>query len=91
MSQQAVANPDELRRFAQMLKHFNAGLADQLAALSSQLESLSATWRDQEHRRFTEEFERNLTLMSRFMEVNDQYVPFLLRKADRLEEYLEQR
>src|SRR5262245_57369350 len=49
---QAVVNPDELRRFAQMLKKFNSGLSEQMTALSGQLEGLSTTWRDQENHRF---------------------------------------
>ena len=88
---QAIVNPDELRRFAHMLKKFNAGLAEQMTALAGQLEALSTTWRDQENRRFAEEFERNLKVMSRFIEDNNQYIPFLLRKADRIDEYLQQR
>ena len=78
MSSQAIVNPEELRRFALGLKKFNTGLADQLASLSGQLESLSATWRDQENQRFTEEFRRNLQGMARFIEANNQYIPFLL-------------
>jgi len=88
---QAIANPEELRRFAQMLKKFNTGMADQMAALSGQLDGLSATWRDQEHQRFTEDFRRNLQAMSHFLESNHDYIPFLLRKAERLDEYLQQR
>jgi uncharacterized protein YukE len=88
---QAIANPDELRRFAQMLKKFSTGLEDQMAALAGQLDSLSATWRDQENQRFSEEFHRNLQLMGHFLESNNEYIPFLMRKADRLDEYLQQR
>lgn len=88
---QAIANPDELRRFAQMLKKFNSGLEDQMAALSGQLDSLSATWRDQENMRFSEEFRQNLQMMVHFLESNNEYIPFLMRKADRLDEYLQQR
>lgn len=88
---QAVVNPDELRRFASMLKKFNTGLADQISALAGQLDSLSTTWRDQENRRFTEEFQRNLQAMAGFLESNNEYIPFLLRKADRIDEYLQQR
>jgi uncharacterized protein YukE len=88
---QAIANPDELRRFAQMLKKFNTGLEDQMAALAGQLDHLSATWRDQENQKFCEEFHRNLQLMSHFLESNNEYIPFLLRKADRIDEYLQQR
>jgi uncharacterized protein YukE len=88
---QAIVSPDELRRFAQMLKKFNASLTDQVAALGGQLEGLSATWRDQENRRFAEEFSRNLQGMARFIETNNEYIPFLLRKAERIDEYLQQR
>lgn len=74
-----------------MLKKFNTGLEDQMAALAGQLDHLSATWRDQENQKFCEEFHRNLQLMSHFLESNNEYIPFLLRKADRIDEYLQQR
>lgn len=88
---QAIVNPEELRRFAQMLKQFNTGLHEQMTALASHLEALSNTWRDQENRKFAEEFQRNLLSMGHFIEVNEEYIPFLLRKAERIEEYLQQR
>ncbi|MBS0265395.1 MAG: WXG100 family type VII secretion target [Planctomycetes bacterium] len=88
---QAIVSPEELRRFAQMLKKFNTGLAEQLTALSGQLDALSASWRDQENHRFSEEFQRNLQVVGRFIESNEQYIPFLLRKAERIDEYLQQR
>ena len=88
---QAIVNPDELRRFAQMLKKFNSGLAEQMTALAGQLEALSASWRDQENHRFSDEFQRNLQMVARFIESNNEYIPFLLRKAERIDEYLQQR
>ena len=88
---QAIVNPDELRRFAQMLKKFNSGLAEQMTALAGQLEALSTSWRDQENHRFSDEFQRNLQMVTRFIESNNEYIPFLLRKAERIDEYLQQR
>lgn len=88
---QAIVNPDELRRFAQLLKQFNTGLLEQTGALSNQLEALSATWRDQENRKFAEEFEQHLKVLQRFVEANEQHIPYLLRKAERIDEYLQQR
>lgn len=88
---QAIVNPEELKRFALMLKQFNGGLKEQMTALGGQLEALSTSWRDQENRRFVEEFERNLKQMAHFVKVNEEYIPFLLRKAERIEEYLQQR
>jgi uncharacterized protein YukE len=88
---QAIVNPGELRRFAQQLKHFNGELALNLAALARQMTQLGSSWRDQEHQKFTEEFEQNMKSIGRFIEANEQYIPFLLRKADRIDEYLQQR
>jgi uncharacterized protein YukE len=88
---QAIVNPDELRRFAQMLKKFNSGLAEQMTALAGQLDALGTSWRDQENHRFSDEFQRNLQMVARFIECNNEYIPFLLRKAERIDEYLQQR
>jgi len=88
---QAIANPEELRAFGMKLKQFNSTLSDQAAMLVSQLETLGATWRDQENQKFTEEFKEHLRLLAQFVEANNRHIPYLLRKAERLEEYLQQR
>jgi uncharacterized protein YukE len=88
---QAIVNAGELRRFAQQLKHFNGELVANLNALQRQMVGLGATWRDQEHEKFVEEFERHMKSISRFVEANEQYIPFLMRKAERIDEYLQQR
>ena len=88
---QAIANPEELRQFASRLKSFNDLLTEQGGLIASQLESLSTTWRDQENKRFAEEYQQHLRLLAQFVEANAQHVPYLMRKADRLDEYLQQR
>lgn len=88
---QAIVDPEELRRFAQNLKQFNNELQNQLAMLHGQLVGLGSTWRDQEHVKFTEEFEQTMQAIARFVEAADRHIPFLMRKADRAEEYLQQR
>ena len=88
---QAIIDPAELRRFAHSLKQFNTELHNQIAVLHGQLVGLGSTWRDQEHLKFTEEFEHTMTAIARFIEATDQHIPFLLRKAERAEEYLQQR
>lgn len=87
----AVADPGELRRFAQELKHFNTMLRDQMAVLGGRFNQLGHTWRDQEHTKFAEEFEQTTRVLARFADAADQQIPFLLRKADKIEEYLRQR
>jgi uncharacterized protein YukE len=88
---QAVVNPEELRRFAVNLRRFNNDLLNQMTAVHGQLVGLGQTWRDKEHEKFVEEFEQTLQVMKRFVEATNQHVPFLLRKAERVEEYLQQR
>lgn len=88
---QANVDPGELRRFAQNLKLFNTELQEQLVALHGQLMGLGQSWRDREHDKFAEEFEQTMQVLTRFIEVTDEHVPFLLRKADRAEDYLRQR
>lgn len=88
---QAIVDPAELRRFAHQLKQFNAELEERMAMLSNQLHALSATWRDHEQKKFSDEFEQHLKLINRSIEATNQYAPFLLRKAERIEEYLQQR
>ena len=88
---QAIADPEELKRFANLLKQFNTDLVDRTNSLAGHLESLSVSWRDQENKRFAEQFTEQLKGVSRLVEVNNAYIPFLVRKAARLEEYLQQR
>ena len=88
---QAIVNPEELRRFAARLKQFNNEMISQLTTLHGQLAGLSQTWRDREHDKFVEQFEQTLQVVKRFTESTNQHIPFLLRKAERIEEYLQQR
>ena len=50
---QAIVDPGELRRFAQMLRRFNEEINEKTAAVAGQLNHLGQTWRDQEQLRFT--------------------------------------
>ncbi|HEV3385715.1 MAG TPA: WXG100 family type VII secretion target [Gemmata sp.] len=88
---QAIVDPAELRRFASNLKRFSADLEAGLAGLHGQLVGLGDSWRDQEHDRFRQEFETTVQVLERFLEVASEHIPFLLRKAERIEEYLTQR
>ena len=87
----AIVDPAELRRFAQSLKHFNNEVSHQLSVLQGQFAGLGDTWRDQEHDKFANQFTETVQVLARFMEVSQQHIPFLLRKAERIDEYLQQR
>lgn len=88
---QAIVDPGELRRFALSLKRFNSDLHGSVATLHGQLLSLGDTWRDQEHIRFTQDFEETVQVIERFLNASDEHVKFLIHKAERAEDYLQQR
>ena len=86
---QAVVDPEALRQFAQSLKKFNSQLRERAAGLGNQLAALNTSWRDQEHKKFADEFETNMKVLLRFAETADAYVPYLIRKAQHIEDYLQ--
>lgn len=88
---QAIMDPAEVRRFAEELKRFNQDVQDRMLLLQARFQALGDTWQDQEHTRFGEEFQRTLRALLKFVEVSNQHVPFLMRKARRIEDYLTQR
>ena len=88
---QAMMDPEQVRRFAEELQRFNRDLQNRLGSLQARFGSLGDSWQDQEHIKFSEEFRETLKALKRFMEVSNQHTPYLLRKAQRIEEYLNQR
>jgi WXG100 family type VII secretion target len=88
---QAIVDPEELRRFAQSLKKFNTDVQERLTSLNGQSVALGRTWRDQEQKKFAEEFEQQMQVLARFIELIDRHIPYLVRKAEIIEEYLQQR
>jgi uncharacterized protein YukE len=88
---QAIVDPLELRRFAHNLRQFNNDLHERLASLHSQLQALGETWQDHEHERFAEELNKTMHSLTEFLEHSELHIPYLLRKAERVEQYLQQR
>ena len=88
---QAIVDPEELRRFAQSLKKFSTEVRQRITLLGGQMASLEKTWRDQEQKKFAEEFEQQIQVLARLIEMIDRHIPYLLRKAEIIEEYLQQR
>jgi uncharacterized protein YukE len=88
---QAIMDPEEERRFADELKRFNSDLQDRVSSLHARFAALGDTWQDQEHTKFADEFKQTIKALKKFVEVSNQHTPYLLRKAQRIEEYLNQR
>jgi uncharacterized protein YukE len=87
---QAIMDPGEVRRFAEELKRFNIEVQNRMALLQARFAALGDTWQDQEHTKFSEEFRDTMKALKKFIETSNQHTPFLLRKAQRIEEYLDQ-
>ncbi len=84
-------DPEAVRRFAEELKRFNIDLQNRMASLQARFASLGETWQDQEQTKFSEEFKETMKALKKFIETSNQHTPYLLRKAQRIEEYLNQR
>jgi uncharacterized protein YukE len=88
---QAIMEPEDVRRFAKELKRFNDEMQTKASALQSRFSALGSTWQDQEADKFAEEFVTTMKVLKKFMEISEKHTPYLLRKAQRIEEYLNQR
>jgi uncharacterized protein YukE len=88
---QAIMDPEEVRRFASELKRFNEDIQNKASSLQARFAALGTTWQDQDHEKFAEEFVTTMKVLRKFMEVSEKHTPYLLRKAQRIEQYLDQR
>jgi uncharacterized protein YukE len=88
---QAIMDPENVRRFAEELLRFNREIEARMATLQARFAALGDTWQDQEHVKFAEEFKQTMKALKHFVESSGQQAPFLLRKAQRIQDYLNQR
>ena len=84
-------DPEQVRRFAQELQRFNTDIQNRVAALQARYSALGDSWQDQEHAKFSEEFMQTMKALKKFTESSARHTPFLLRKAQRIEDYLNQK
>lgn len=88
---QAIVSPEELRKFSAELKRFNSELKNDTSRLHARFRQLGETWRDQEHKKFEVEFNQTAKVIQHFVQSAEQYVSFLIRKAESAEAYLTRR
>ena len=88
---QAIIDPEEVRRFAKELKRFNDDVQAKAGSLQARFAALGSSWQDQEAEKFAEEFITTMKVLKKFVEIAEKHTPYLLRKAQRIEEYLDQR
>lgn len=87
---QAIMDPEKVRRFADELQRFNTDLENRLTLLHARFSALGDSWQDQEHEKFSDEFKQTMKALKKFVELSRQHAPYLIRKAQRIEEYLSQ-
>ena len=85
---QAVVDPDQLRQFAAHLHRFTEEMKERSTGLASQLNQLEQSWRDEQHRKFAEEFTTQMQQLKRLVQTTEQHIPYLLRKAEQIDAYL---
>jgi uncharacterized protein YukE len=86
---QAIVDPEQLRQFAAMLQRYNQNLRESTSALTQAQARLLESWRDQEQKRFSEEFEDQVKLVQKLIEMTEQHIPYLVKKAEIIEQYLQ--
>lgn len=87
----ANVDPAELRRFALDLKRFTDEIESLVGQLHGRMNSLEASWRDQEQKKFAEAFLQTTKALAVFMEAAGEHAVFLNKKAAAIELYLRQR
>ncbi len=85
----AIVEPDQLRQFAAMLKRYTQQVRESTTGLQQAQARLAETWRDQEHRKFAEEFDEQIKLVNKLLESSEKHIPYLLKKAEIIDEYLQ--
>lgn len=84
----AIANPEELRNFANTLQKYLENIEEETEVLTSAFSSLGDTWQDQQKNKFEEVLKELLAVLKRFEEDASEQIPHLLKMAEDLETYL---
>lgn len=84
---QVHVDPEKLRSFAQQLKRFAQQTKTTQMSIAQQLQRLGGTWRDQEHKRFVEQFQRTSQLLQSFAAEAEKLTPVLEKDALNIEEF----
>lgn len=86
---QAIADPEELERFAHSLNQFVDSLNDAVGNLNGAFASLGDTWQDEKRARFEEDYKALVQQLRQFDSNASEQIPHLKALAARLREYLQ--
>lgn len=84
----AIANPEELRNFANILTRYIETLEQETGAVLSAFSSLESSWQDQQQSKFKDILDELIAVLNKFKEETSEQIPHLLKMAEDLESYL---
>jgi hypothetical protein len=74
-------DPEEVLRFAGLLREFTAATKDKATQVNGRFKSLGSSWRDQEYERFAAKFDEAMRLIARFAHDAEKYHVYLSKIA----------
>ena len=86
---QAIADPEELERFAQSVHKFIDSLNDAVSTLNGAFAVLGDTWQDEKRAQFEEDYSVLVQQLHQFNSNAVDQVPYLTALAARLRDYLQ--
>lgn len=88
---QVIIDPDEARNFANYLEQTIDAIRSQKSSVTSDFDSLNEVWRDHKYDKFSKIFFDAATKIDSFINMAENYVDYLRRKAEKADRYLEDR
>lgn len=84
------ADPERIESFARDLAKFNARMSEEMKHLNGQFRALGDFWRDDQFRRYGEEYDASVRALQRFLTLSEQQIPALRKRARHLRDFLGQ-
>jgi uncharacterized protein YukE len=84
-----IADPEELKKFANYLKIRSYELQDKIRGIEYEFNNLSENWKDPVHDKFKSELLESLRALKQFVNVSIETSQYLILKAEILERYLD--
>jgi uncharacterized protein YukE len=85
---QIIVSPSEMRAFSRQLADVLQRMKAEELKIKSEIEELSATWRDQKYRAFNASWKDLCSQMRTFYSASERYLVFLDHKARAADRYL---
>ena len=82
---QVFVNPEQLRAFARIARGFGEQTGETMARLGAEIQRLNNTWRDQEYRRFADEFQKANSQLTALRVEIEKLIPVLEADANAAE------